>query len=188
MCEVAQVFRETRPVLFSLKKENQQAHDQRMDELVIEVTSHREILMVPPHLERIHDHLSMIILITKIVKIHVDHHHQLFLLRRQLEVAPKILQMHAHKVSIRGVVHAHRDHAHNKVNVKVIVHLFRALEVIIVTIDKEQALQATVLNQAIHPRKNPFSIRNLIHTRLHIKMHHIEPRNQNTEQRNQKKG
>ena len=137
----------------------------------------------------------MTILTIRTVKIHADHHPQLFLLKRRQGIR-LILQIHvlkvlAHKMDhvLKGVVRLrvgiHLDSV-LRVKVKAIGHPFRVLVTIVITV-LGLVHQVVAHNEVIHPQESLYSILSLTRILQHTRMLHTEQRNQNMERRSQKR-
>ncbi len=161
----------------------------------MEVNDLRETLKIHPRLEKIHAHHSMTILTIRTVKIHADHHPQLFLLKRRQGIR-LILQIHvlkvlAHKMDhvLKGVVRLrvgiHLDSV-LRVKVKAIDHPFH-VPVTIVIMVLGLVHQAATHNEVIHLQESLYSIHSLTRILQHTRMLHTEQRNQNMERRSQKR-
>jgi hypothetical protein len=161
----------------------------------MEVSDLRETLKIHPRLEKIHVHHSMTILTIRTVKIHADHHPQLFLLKRRQGMR-LILQIHvlkvlAHKMGyvLKEIVHLRVDtHLDNvlRVKVKAIDHPFH-VPVTIVIMVLGLVHQVATHNEVIHLQESLYLILSLTRIPQHTRMLHIEQRNQNMERRSQKR-
>lgn len=159
----------------------------------IVVNDPRETLKIHLQIEKIHVHRSTTILTIRTVKIHADHHPQLFLLKNQ-QGMQLILQIHvlkvlAHKMDhvLKGIVRLrvgiHLGHVHR---VKAIDHLFHVLVTIVIMV-LGLVHQVAIHNEVIHPQENLFSILSLTRIPQRTRMLHTEQRNQNMVQRSQKR-
>jgi hypothetical protein len=161
----------------------------------MEVSDLRETLTIHPHLEKIHVHHSMTILTIRTVKIHADHHPQLFLLKRrqgmQLVLQIHVLKVLAHKMDhvlreiVRLRVGIHLDSV-LRVKVKAIGHHFH-VPVTIVIMVLGLVHQVVAHNEVIHLQESLYSILSLTRILQHTRMPHTEQRNQNMERRSQKR-